>query len=548
MALPVAGGDDYPPFRPSGGPYYPAKRRPIDAVDDDELYYSRHKRPKYVQQAQFAGPVAFKAAEPPLNNYPPVHHPHPHHSHHSHHPCHPHHRYPSPRPHVPSPEPVGIAAAPAMERTASGHSIRPDATEGWALTELLEDRDAAQRVRDHLATFRRRNPDSKHERILRSIINPRPRRHPRHHSHHHSRSHSRNSHHFPDSSSSSSNTTTTNPNLNPTPTGNSGEEDSEYPLDNDALESIFSAANEIFFNGRLSQRVAWDWSHASSARYDSRVIGTTALRRAAAHTRGFETLIVLSASILRDGGFSRRLLISTFLHELIHCYLFICCGFRARWEGGHTDGFREIAGLIDEWVGEGGGLYLRRVEADLDLFRVGGGCSGRGGCEGEGGVPLVDDRGERGDGGDGRFGMAPNVYPCSGMAAEQEEYTVTASAAAVAAFPSPATQEAVYFGTGGGNGPVAGQETVYYGRGSPSPRPGTPTRELVYFGRGSPSPRPGTPTREMVQYGDRALSSSGSNGSNVWWRHRRAGRPLYVYSGDDSSPSYVYTHPTGQRP
>ncbi|KAH6651020.1 hypothetical protein F5144DRAFT_479810 [Chaetomium tenue] len=477
MALPVVGGDDYPPFRPSGGPYYPAKRRVIDAVDNDQSYHLRHKRPKYVQQAQFAGPVAFKAVEPLLNNnYPPIHHPHPHHPqpHHHHHPCHSPHRYPSPRPHVSSPEPANTSAAPAMERTASGHSIRPDATEGWALTELLEDREAAQRVRDHLASFRRRNPDSKHERILRNA---------------------------------------------------------EYPLDNDALESIFSAANEIFFNGRLSQRVAWDWSHSSSARYDSRVIGTTALRRAAAHTRGFETLIVLSASILRGGVYSRRLLISTFLHELIHCYLFICCGFRARWEGGHTEGFRDIAAVIDEWVGEGGGLYLRRVEADLDLFRLGG-CGGGGG-----------------DG--GRFGMPPpNVYPCSGMAAEQEEYAAApGSAAAIATFPGPVTQEMVYFGTGGGgNGPVAGQEAVYYARGSPSPRPGTPTRELVYFGRGSPSPRPGTPTWEMVQYSDRALSSSGSNGSNVWWRHRRAGRPLYVYSGDESSPSYVYTHPTGQRP
>ncbi|EAQ93547.1 hypothetical protein CHGG_01782 [Chaetomium globosum CBS 148.51] len=251
-------------------------------------------------------------------------------------------------------------------------------------------------------------------------------------------------------------------------------EDAEYPLDNDALESIFSAANEIFFNGRLSQRVAWDWSHASSSRYDSRVIGTTALRRAAAHTRGFETLIVLSASILRGGGFSRRLLIK---------------------------GEKGV-----EW---GSGSGWGQV-----------------------------------------WGAPPNVYPCSGMAAEQEEYAAApGSAAAVAAFPGPVTQEMVYFGTGGGgNVPVAGQEAVHYARGSPSPRPGTPTREMVYFGRGSPSPRPGTPTREMVQYGDRGLSSSGSNGSNVWWRHRRAGRPLYVYSGDKPSPSYVYTHPTGQRP
>jgi hypothetical protein len=187
-----------------------------------------------------------------------------------------------------------------------------------ALTELLEDSQAEQRVRDHITTFRRRFPDSKHERILRSIINPRSK--------------------------------------------------AEYQLDNDSLQSIFSAANEIFFNGRLSQRVMWDWSHESSAKYDSKVIGTTALRRAS--NRGFETLIVLSSPILQDPKYSRRLLISTFLHELVHSYLFICCGFRARHSGGHTPAFHAIAGMIDEWAGPESALYLGKMEADLDLFLI----------------------------------------------------------------------------------------------------------------------------------------------------------------------------------
>jgi len=205
-----------------------------------------------------------------------------------------------------------------MERTASGLSIRSDPTERSASTELLEDDEAELRVRDHMATFRRRFPDSKHERILRSIINPRS--------------------------------------------------NAEYPLDNDSLESIFSAANEIFFNGRLSQRVMWDWSHESSVQYDSNVIGTTALRRAS--NRGFETLIVLSSPILRDVKYSRRLLISTFLHELIHSYLFICCGFRARHCGGHTPAFQAIAKMIDEWAGSESALHLGKMEADLERFRI----------------------------------------------------------------------------------------------------------------------------------------------------------------------------------
>lgn len=227
------------------------------------------------------------------------------------------------------------------------------------MTELLEDEEAAQRVRDHMATFKRRSPDSKHERILRSIINPRP--------------------------------------------------NAEYALDKQALESIFSAANEIFFNGRLSQRVSWDWSHESSGKYDREVIGTTALRRAS--NRGFETLIVLSSPILHDAKYSRRLLISTFLHELIHSYMFICCGFRARHCGGHTPGFQAIAELIDDWVGPESGLYLSCMEADLERFRV----------------VQEDDREENDEGryspggGRRRLGFDNFYFPCSGLSEQQQD-------------------------------------------------------------------------------------------------------------------------------
>lgn len=211
-------------------------------------------------------------------------------------------------------------AGAGMERTASGHSISDDLTDHRsASTELLEDAAAAHRVREHMTTFKRRNPDSKHERVLRNIISPKSAA-------------------------------------------------STYPLDNEALESIFLAANEIFFHGRLSQRVTWDWSHSSSPHYDSSVIGTTALRRAS--KRGFETLIVLSSPILQDRKYSRRLLISTFLHELIHSYLFICCGFRARHCGGHTPGFHSIARLVDDWAGPDSLLYLSKIEADLSCFRA----------------------------------------------------------------------------------------------------------------------------------------------------------------------------------
>ncbi|KAK4227243.1 hypothetical protein QBC38DRAFT_198393 [Podospora fimiseda] len=387
MALPVPGGDGYPPIA-SGASYYPTKRRTVHAHDDDNLHVQelRYKRPKFVQETLYDEKVAYKAAdEYPFGAFPATtatsqvhlhlhhhHHVNPHRVHH-----HPHLSsclslpHPPPQPtqhvhpqaqtyqhHVPRQHPNLHHHRPIsepqpqipIERTATGLQISLEPTGRCGSTELLDDLTAAQRVRDHLANFKRRNPDSKHERILRSIITPR----------------------------------TPNP----------------PPLDNDSLLSIFSAANEIFFNGRLSQRVRWDWSHPSdSASNDPKVIGTTALRKAVQESnkgKGFETLIVLSSTILKDKRWSRRLLISTFLHELIHSYMFICCGFGAREEGGHTKGFREIAKLMDDWAGgeEGAGLYLGRVEADLELFRENG--DGEGEEEFE--YKRVEQRG---------------VYPCS---------------------------------------------------------------------------------------------------------------------------------------
>jgi hypothetical protein len=88
---------------------------------------------------------------------------------------------------------------------------------------------------------------------------------------------------------------------------------------------------------------------------------------------GYETLIVLSSPILKDTKYNRRLLISTFLHEMIHSFLFITCGLKAREDGGHTPGFHKIAQIIDNWVGK---EYLRLsdMEADLEHFHVRGHC------------------------------------------------------------------------------------------------------------------------------------------------------------------------------
>ncbi|RNJ53672.1 hypothetical protein D7B24_001578 [Verticillium nonalfalfae] len=223
----------------------------------------------------------------------------------------------------PTPEPArGGQTACSMERTASGLSISSDTTvcttSAYDDANLLEDDEAAWLVQERLALSHRKAKDSRHERILRSLIRPRSR-------------------------------------------------DAEFSIDNAALESIFSAANEIFFHNRLARRVNWDWSHSSSSQYQDHIIGTTALRRSRL-LGGFETLIVLSHPILKNRKYNRRLLISTFLHELIHSYLFVCCGFKARRCGGHTTGFKRIAALIDEWAGPDT-LHLKDMEADLDHFK-----------------------------------------------------------------------------------------------------------------------------------------------------------------------------------
>ncbi|KAH7256590.1 hypothetical protein BKA59DRAFT_490616 [Fusarium tricinctum] len=232
----------------------------------------------------------------------------------------------------PAPAPAPVADACAMERTASGLSISSDTTQPSLASlspaaddndpGLLSDLAAARLVRDHVANAgsnrrRHRGADSRHGRILRTLINPKSRA-------------------------------------------------ADFPLDNDALRSIFSAANELFFGNRLAGRVAWDWSHPASAQYQAHIVGTTAVRRS--RDGGYETLIVLSSPILQDTKYNRRLLISTFLHEMIHSYLFVVCGLKARFEGGHTEGFRQIADTIDRWVGHSY-LRLSEMDADLEHFR-----------------------------------------------------------------------------------------------------------------------------------------------------------------------------------
>lgn len=209
---------------------------------------------------------------------------------------------------------LGLRPRSGLEITPheSGHDSHCDGPD--ILGDKLDDQ-AAKEVESH---FNKRARDTKVERVLRSLISPKS-------------------------------------------------PEADFPLDDVAIDNILYAANEVFFCGRLKRRVRWDWSDKSSAESNSKIIGTTNLREA--RNGGYETLIVLSPYYLKDEQYNRRLVISTFLHELIHSYLFIRCGFAAKRHGGHTQGFHRIAQLIDDWAGRDT-LFLSNMEADLDAFRL----------------------------------------------------------------------------------------------------------------------------------------------------------------------------------
>ncbi|KAI1267454.1 hypothetical protein F5Y18DRAFT_303663 [Xylariaceae sp. FL1019] len=175
---------------------------------------------------------------------------------------------------------------------------------------------AADEVTSYMNASRRRKRLSQHERILKGLISPKSK----------------------------------------------GLGSAEFEIDDEALHNIFHTTNEIFFGGALKGRVVWVWKELQS-----NLIGTTAWREAPDGI-GVQTLIVLSAQVLRNKKYNRRLLIATFIHELIHCYLFVACGYQPDNCGGHTSGFKRIAALINAWVGEDDLLQLHKMEAELADF------------------------------------------------------------------------------------------------------------------------------------------------------------------------------------
>jgi hypothetical protein len=229
----------------------------------------------------------------------------------------------SPQSHMQHEAPRGIIT----EHTPSGNSIvsAPPSIAGTSSQSqnriLLGDLEAADLVEDNIRHIHSKN---KHVRYLLSILSPSS----LHHSH---------------------------PSL----------------TDDKTLRSLLHLFNTLFFSSTLTERVWWEWSDAP--KYHSSLLATTALRHCSSRP-GFETLIVMSSPLLRSDRYETRLLLGTFIHELIHCYLFVNCGFKAREGGGHTKGFNKIARGIRKWVAEfmgkeGDYLGLGCEKADLEAFR-----------------------------------------------------------------------------------------------------------------------------------------------------------------------------------
>ncbi|CAI4219355.1 unnamed protein product [Parascedosporium putredinis] len=80
------------------------------------------------------------------------------------------------------------------------------------------------------------------------------------------------------------------------------------------------------------------------------------------NTPGSDPMIITAACQFQPAPVDLHL-----LHEIIHSYLFIVCGLKARREGGHTEGFRQIATMIDKWAGPEH-LRLQEMEADLGSY------------------------------------------------------------------------------------------------------------------------------------------------------------------------------------
>ena len=131
------------------------------------------------------------------------------------------------------------------------------------------------------------------------------------------------------------------------------------------LDTIMIATDNVFFDGKLHGRVHWRWSDAREEGYRR-----SSWARPGLNIRlkpASKPALFFPRPLLKSGRYSQNLLLSTFLHEFVHCYLFICCGDQAQQDGGHTPGFQRIVHLINSWIGKCS-LRLCNMKADLSIL------------------------------------------------------------------------------------------------------------------------------------------------------------------------------------
>lgn len=138
-------------------------------------------------------------------------------------------------------------------------------------------------------------------------------------------------------------------------------------LDDQALDNILTTADSIFFARSLSKRVQWAWSAQDlyrSAPFYTTIRPTTI--GSLLDRPGFETVITLSAPILKNPKYTTKLLVSVFLQALIDSYIYIESGFEAKRYYNLME-FNNIAPRIREWIGERCTMLLNLSVTKADL-------------------------------------------------------------------------------------------------------------------------------------------------------------------------------------
>lgn len=129
-------------------------------------------------------------------------------------------------------------------------------------------------------------------------------------------------------------------------------------VDLEVLKTIVISSNVAVFDNKLCGNQCWV-SDPENPNTDQYTLATTSCRRLL--DGSVETRVSLSTPISLSGDL--HVTLKSFLRELIHAYLFVCCGPEAT---SCSAAFLRIAEALDAWL-EDPLLRLKSVENDFDL-------------------------------------------------------------------------------------------------------------------------------------------------------------------------------------